>query len=229
MPPPPLPKTPYTSCYCEENIYLLAQAFLGNPDVSRHWEIFVVFISNSSKSVALWNQKRALEQDLPVVWDYHVVLLLGPREEFQHPTRDMTRTATASVDAEDKSNKVWIYDCDTRLPLPCVLEDYMFSTFMDVPPHYERIIPGDVFLKQFASDRSHMLVAEDDGAVSQASDQAWTDLKYIAPPPSYEPIRGTSAVEKGVVNNLMSSFVDMASSERTFGHVIDKAAMSTRM
>ncbi|KNZ75473.1 Protein N-terminal glutamine amidohydrolase [Termitomyces sp. J132] len=133
----------------------------------------------------------------------------------------MTRTATASVDAEDKSNKVWIYDCDTRLPLPCVLEDYMFSTFMDVPPHYEslfRIIPGDVFLKQFASDRSHM-----------ASDQAWTDLKYMAPPPSYEPIRGTSAVEKGVVNNLMSSFVDMASSERTFGHVIDKAAMSTRM
>lgn len=41
----------YTSCYCEENVYLLAQAFYDQPSVREAWDIFVVFISNHSKTV----------------------------------------------------------------------------------------------------------------------------------------------------------------------------------
>lgn len=58
--PPPLPPdSVYTSCYCEENIYLLAQAFtqLSDADSTADdrgpwlWQIYVVFISNGGKTV----------------------------------------------------------------------------------------------------------------------------------------------------------------------------------
>lgn len=57
-PPPPLPPdSVYTSCYCEENIYLLAQNFLAEAQTQASrglawpWEIYVVFISNRGKTV----------------------------------------------------------------------------------------------------------------------------------------------------------------------------------
>ncbi|KAJ8457430.1 hypothetical protein ONZ51_g11537 [Trametes cubensis] len=58
-PPPPLPPDSiYTSCYCEENIYLLAQTFtqLSESNATERrgpwpWQIFVVFISNGGKTV----------------------------------------------------------------------------------------------------------------------------------------------------------------------------------
>lgn len=58
--PPPLPPdSVYTSCYCEENIYLLAQAFtlLSDADSTADnrglwpWQIYVVFVSNGGKTV----------------------------------------------------------------------------------------------------------------------------------------------------------------------------------
>lgn len=51
--PPDLPiSARYTSCYCEENIYLLAQDFAADPLISSKWDTFVVFISNHSKTVS---------------------------------------------------------------------------------------------------------------------------------------------------------------------------------
>jgi hypothetical protein len=41
----------YTSSYCEENVYLLCQEFLGRKDVREWWEIWVVFISNMTQTV----------------------------------------------------------------------------------------------------------------------------------------------------------------------------------
>ncbi|KAF8212390.1 N-terminal glutamine amidase-domain-containing protein [Mycena galopus ATCC 62051] len=71
---PPSPsETVYTPFYCEENIYLLCEAFLLQQE-----DVSVVFISNENKTVALWNQK--LNQSV-VVWDYHVVLLLRSKEQ----------------------------------------------------------------------------------------------------------------------------------------------------
>jgi hypothetical protein len=50
--PPSIPRDAvYTGCYCEENIYFLAQAFSADPDTAKYWDIFVVFISNRSKTV----------------------------------------------------------------------------------------------------------------------------------------------------------------------------------
>ena len=42
----------YTSCYCEENIYLLAASFLEKPDLHESWDLTVVFISNCTKTVS---------------------------------------------------------------------------------------------------------------------------------------------------------------------------------
>ena len=56
-PPLPLPSNAvYTSCYCEENIYLLAQTFAGAANAAGRaspwpWEIYVVFVSNGGKTV----------------------------------------------------------------------------------------------------------------------------------------------------------------------------------
>jgi hypothetical protein len=43
--------SPYTSCYCEENIYLLVRRFLEQADVKATWDIFAVIISNVTKTV----------------------------------------------------------------------------------------------------------------------------------------------------------------------------------
>lgn len=52
----PYPAVPlqasYTSCYCEENIYLLAASFLETPDFRESWDLSVVFISNHTKTAS---------------------------------------------------------------------------------------------------------------------------------------------------------------------------------
>ncbi len=56
--------------------------------------------------MALRNQKGAPHEDLPVCWDYHVVLLL--RNISIYPP-------------SDSENCNWVYDFDTRLPVPVPL------------------------------------------------------------------------------------------------------------
>jgi len=228
MHPPSLPTIPYTSCYCEENVYLLAQKFLEDPEIVQSWRVFVVFISNHTKTVALWNQKLARGPHYPVVWDYHVVLLLC------RPTQDQILLQSANESQQEMDSNIvatsqlgqpWIYDFDTQLELPCTLEDYLQETFMEVPPQFEslfRIIRSEVYLKHFASDRSHMLVVQEDSD-NLASEP---DNVYISPPPPYEPIRGNAAVAEGVMNNLMSSFVSMLPSEERFGDILDRNAFA---
>jgi len=48
----------------------------------------------------------------PVVWDYHVVLLLTSRERGQ-------------------IDQSWIYDFDTVLPMPCPAQGYVTSSQHD--------------------------------------------------------------------------------------------------
>lgn len=51
--PPDLPANCiYTSCYCEENVYLLCREFLGRKEVCERWEVWAVFISNENKTVS---------------------------------------------------------------------------------------------------------------------------------------------------------------------------------
>jgi len=215
VPPPLTPDSHYAGHYCEENIYHLADLFLKQPSIKDIWDVVVVFISNESKAVALWNQKLAGSPDYAIVWDYHVVLILRLRSEH-----GVTKGEKAEhTDTPDRDTEAWIYDYDTLLPKPCYWKDYVSLTFRtdaEVPLEYRslfRVIPADMYLDYFASDRSHMLAPLD-------SPRYRPDSPYYAPLPSWPAIRGPKADQP---NNLMSTFVRMDSPlETTIGEIQDK-------
>jgi hypothetical protein len=51
--PPTVPESAvYTSCWCEDNIYLLGRRLMeGRADFITKWDAYVVFISNEDKNV----------------------------------------------------------------------------------------------------------------------------------------------------------------------------------
>ena len=55
----------YTSCYCEENVFMQVKEKPNNA--------YVLFITNEDESTALWYQKSSPHpKTQAVVWDYHV-------------------------------------------------------------------------------------------------------------------------------------------------------------
>ena len=72
----------YQKCYCEENIYHLASKSLDLDKINDNKmnQTFVIFISSKNRCVPIWQQKMnesllSNDNDDPVVWDYHVILL----------------------------------------------------------------------------------------------------------------------------------------------------------
>ncbi|XP_019622561.1 PREDICTED: protein N-terminal glutamine amidohydrolase-like [Branchiostoma belcheri] len=163
----------YTACYCEENIYKLCEWIRDN--TSRIQEFYVVFISNSAQQVPLWMQKagRQYGPGKPVVWDYHVILL-----------------------HQREGQQTDVYDLDSMLPFPCNFSRYCTATFHsdeELRPQFHRkfrVVPATDYLMVFASDRSHMRVA--DG--------------WMSPPPEYPCIRN----DMSTMNLPM--FIDMTPS-----------------
>ncbi|KAG9019599.1 hypothetical protein FRB90_000063 [Tulasnella sp. 427] len=105
---PPTPITPYTACYCEENVYLLGEALKRLLPTSA--KIFAVIVSNPTKSIAVWQQlasQYSASDGFLVVWDYHVILCLKMPD----------------------TGDVWVYDADTRLGSPCRWDRYTRETF----------------------------------------------------------------------------------------------------
>ncbi|XP_023777238.1 protein N-terminal glutamine amidohydrolase isoform X2 [Cyanistes caeruleus] len=144
----PRPACTYTSCYCEENVWKLCD-YIRSQDRHPLEEFYAVFISNDRKMIPLWKQKSG-HGDEPVVWDYHVILL--------HVT---------------SGEQNFIYDLDTVLPFPCPFDVYSVEAFRlddSLRPEFHRMIRADLYLKTFASDRSHMKDA---------------DGKWQKPPPPY--------------------------------------------
>ncbi|KJE90928.1 hypothetical protein CAOG_002156 [Capsaspora owczarzaki ATCC 30864] len=98
---------PYASCWCEENVYHLClhasqTAWEQNMRASHTVNNFieqasVVFISNPSRKTPIWCQ-RLSQPGCPVVWDYHVVLVLPA------------------------PSGVMVYDLDTTLGFPSASE-----------------------------------------------------------------------------------------------------------
>ncbi|XP_067942484.1 protein N-terminal glutamine amidohydrolase-like [Watersipora subatra] len=123
----------YTKCYCEENVWFLCKDL---PETALY-SANVVFISNAEKKCPLWHQKAG-ERNLPVVWDYHVILV---RREEKH---------------------FWVYDLDTTLPFPCEFGQYSSlalrqeDTMKSEYHRLFRIVKAAEYLQHFASDRSHM-------------------------------------------------------------------------
>ncbi|CAL1385090.1 unnamed protein product [Linum trigynum] len=163
----------HTPFYCEENIYFLCKKLCENGKANADGsDLFVVFISNEKKAIPLWNQKASTRADGVVLWDYHVILIQRKRD---------------GDDDETSSTLVW--DMDSSLPFPSPLDSYLsettrpsFELFSDFLRFY-RVVHAPVFLRGFASDRSHM------------KDSAGN---WNAQPPAYEPI----TAEDGTVNNL---------------------------
>ncbi|KAJ1193955.1 hypothetical protein NDU88_003250 [Pleurodeles waltl] len=141
----------YTSCYCEENVWKLCE-YIRNCGHYPLEEFYAVFISNDNKMVPIWKQ-QACRGEEPVVWDYHVILL--------------------HVSSGERNS---VYDLDSLLPFPCDFTTYVeeaFKSDADLQPQFRRkmrVVPADVYLKTFASDRSHM----------KSPNGKWTK-----PPPQY--------------------------------------------
>ena len=131
----------YTALFCEENIWHLTRSLIEQGIESK--DIKIVFITNKDKQIAVFNQCAAVENQA-ILWDYHVILMV----KIEH--------------------KPCIFDFDTRLPFVSNYEDYLNNSFADnIDSKYSgvfRIIPAEVYLKHFHSDRSHMkgLISDDD-------------------------------------------------------------------
>lgn len=144
--------------YCEENVWRIAyRKMRSNQSHSHGREYFVAFISNERKSVPMFYQRAASDEETPCVWDYHVILI--------------------EVDA-GKSSNMQVYDVDTTLtPYPIALDVYTEYSFpgelcsTTFAPMF-RVIPANKYLDYFESDRSHMY---------NAHTSSWS-----APPPSYQ-------------------------------------------
>ncbi|XP_072021014.1 protein N-terminal glutamine amidohydrolase-like [Amphiura filiformis] len=143
----------YTSCYCEENIWKLCEHIsTTRPEELCH--CYAAFISNDQRMVPLWMQKARRAPDQPVIWDYHVLFIHKPTEGSPQ-----------------------VYDLDTVLPLPTSFSTYMSEAIQEeysIRPEFHRkfrVIPAEVFLAHFASDRSHM--RNEDGT-------------WMQPPPLYQ-------------------------------------------
>ncbi|CAN9503558.1 unnamed protein product [Ophioblennius macclurei] len=148
----------YTSCYCEENVWKLCDSIRSERSDSLD-QMSAVFISNENRTVPLWKQKSG-RKGQPVIWDYHVVLL---------------QTGSHHADS-------LVYDLDSELSFPCSLGLYVDQALRSdrhIRPEYHRklrVVPADLYLSTFASDRSHM----------RSSDGSWN-----MPPPPYPPISTT--------------------------------------
>uniref|UniRef100_A0A0D9WG18 Protein N-terminal glutamine amidohydrolase n=1 Tax=Leersia perrieri TaxID=77586 RepID=A0A0D9WG18_9ORYZ len=129
-------------------------------------DLYVVFISNEEKKVPLWYQKASHSGDGFVLWDYHVICIQSRRK---------------------KGDLVW--DLDSNLPFPCPFIQYVSDAIRplsfgnSIYRRLFRVIHTPVFLRSFASDRSHM------------KDPAGN---WIQLPPKYE----TIVAEDGTTNNL---------------------------
>ena len=163
----------YTPCYCEENAWLLVKDIM---EKGVEAELFVIFISNESKAVAMFNQRAGDSRSEGfVLWDYHVIVVAKTREDEKESEWMDSKSSESNDHASAPLHRLMVYDLDTTLPFPTPLGHYYSMAFrpqMNIRslcrPKF-RIVPARDFLHKFASDRSHMRI-----------EGGWS-----SPPPSY--------------------------------------------
>lgn len=126
----------YCPFYCEENIWQLCGDERGQlgPGGDRR----VLIISNAARRVAMWGQRSSPDPELPVAWDYHVIMLLRRPAGWE----------------------AWDLDAHGPIPRPAAqwLEDSFRGTGL-LPLKFEpsfRLVTGADYRRYFRSDRRHM-------------------------------------------------------------------------
>lgn len=124
----------HAPCYCEENIWHLAQRqeFAG-------YDPHAVFISNFQRIVH-FEAQRICDGTHFMCWDYHVILI-----------------------AED-SGEWFVFDPDSTLDFGCGLQEYLTASFpfgdrIAQAPLF-RVIKAAEYTRSFSSDRRHMRKAD---------------------------------------------------------------------
>ncbi|KAK6504185.1 Protein N-terminal glutamine amidohydrolase [Arthrobotrys conoides] len=174
---PPRETLPYTSCYCEENIYKLIETHITSTSL-KHYT--VIFLSNSSKCIPVFSQKIQRHPNNPTIWDYHVILAYHPN----HSLEELLQQSKIREEVEEQAfepaiTKSYIYDLDTTIPtFPCPFPTYFAQTFSPPPSsafedpldrvllqmalsrniynRYFRLVPANDYLDHFRSGRDHM-------------------------------------------------------------------------
>ncbi|KAK4052955.1 Protein N-terminal glutamine amidohydrolase [Microbotryomycetes sp. JL221] len=199
---------PYTRCYCEENVYALLHRLAKDEQRTQHaphvskTNNYAIFISNLDRTALLFQQQASNKGEHEghyVLWDYHVI------------------TVSVTIDDITSDRRAVVIDPDSKLPSPAPLQEYVLETFRPwlfetvVPERFNcrfRVVKGDAFLLNFASDRSHMLAGPDGNAVSDTAAGQSPNV-YIHTPPSHLPIQGPAARARGETNNLWAKYLDM--------------------
>lgn len=135
---PSSPECSYAACFCEENVWKLADHVrqCSPPELSK---TYVVFVSNRKQVVPLWRQRAGRDEEKLVIWDYHVIFVYKSDER-----------------------RCLVFDLDSDLPFPTFFHKYVTETFrtdniLNQEYHrFFRVVPAAQFLQKFASDRRHM-------------------------------------------------------------------------
>ncbi|KAL0640319.1 Protein N-terminal glutamine amidohydrolase [Maublancomyces gigas] len=200
----------YTSCYCEENIYCMVRDHIEPLD-RRHYT--VVFISNEEKCTPLFYQKAGKIPQIPVCWDYHVILI--------HKAATTTTKGPSST----------VYDFDTTLhPFGLQFESYVSRTlygdeglwanpddreavlsYVNKHPRGFRLVAAEEYIKLFASTRKHMMKK----CADESSD---ADGGWLTKPPDYPPIRTEAS------DDTMEKFLDFSCADDEYGEILDEWA-----
>lgn len=92
-------------CYCEENVWRLAHRMTNKEGNRKRHQYQVVFVSNPTKCVPMFQQLANSNPLEPVFWDYHVILF--------ETSKDGTK----------------VLDIDSHLPYKLSLKDYLKAVF----------------------------------------------------------------------------------------------------
>jgi len=124
----------YQPYYCEENIWHLCQH-------AQFKDGYIIFVASTGDSFPMLNQRVMSDPSIPILWDYHVILLL-------------------------RSETNQILDFDTILPFGVAVDSYFRHSFLDnrlltaAETPLFRVVPASEFVVSFSSDRRHMKVGE---------------------------------------------------------------------
>lgn len=138
---------PYAAFWCEENVWQLCV----HPRVKGR-ERWVLIVSSRSGRVATWMQRAAERPEWPVLWDYHVVLLVRDEAGWE------------------------VWDLDTTLDLPVAAARWLARSFPPLRREHQafapifRVMRADTYRATLSSDRSHM---RDESGALRAAPPTW--------------------------------------------------------